>query len=38
MMMGMDGKSPEMKKMATQIISAQKREIAMFDKWLAKAK
>ena len=33
-----DGKSPEMKKMAKQIISAQKKEIAMFDKWLAKAK
>ena len=33
-----DGKSPAMKKMATQIISAQKKEIAMFDKWLAKAK
>ena len=33
-----DGKSPAMKKMAKQIISAQKKEIAMFDKWLAKAK
>ena len=33
-----NGKSPAMKKMATQIISAQKKEIAMFDKWLAKAK
>ena len=33
-----DGKSPAMKKMATQIIAAQKKEIAMFDKWLAKAK
>ena len=33
-----DGKSPAMKKMAMQIIAAQKKEIAMFDKWLAKAK
>lgn len=33
-----NGKSPEMKKMAKQIISAQKKEIATFDKWLAKAK
>ena len=33
-----DGKSPAMKKMAKQIISAQKKEIAMFDKWLANAK
>ena len=33
-----DGKSPAMKKMAKQIISAQKKEIAMFDKWLATAK
>jgi len=33
-----DGKSPAMKKMAKQIISAQKKEIAMFDQWLAKAK
>ena len=33
-----DGKSPAMKKMAKEIISAQKKEIAMFDKWLAKAK
>ena len=33
-----NGKSPAMKKMATQIISAQKKEIAMFDKWLAKAR
>ena len=32
------GKSPAMKKMAKQIISAQKKEIAMFDQWLAKAK
>ena len=33
-----DGKSPAMKKMAKQIISAQKKEIAIFDKWLATAK
>ena len=32
------GKSPAMKKMAKQIIAAQKKEIAMFDKWLAQAK
>ena len=32
------GKSPEMKDMAKQIIMAQKREIAQFDKWLAKQK
>ena len=32
------GKSPEMKTMATQIIAAQKKEIAQFDKWLAKQK
>ena len=32
------GKSPEMKKMAKQIIAAQKREIAQFDRWLAKNK
>ncbi len=32
------GKSPEMKKMALSIIAAQKKEIAMFDKWLAKQK
>ena len=31
-----NGKSPEMKSMAKQIISAQKKEIAQFDKWLAK--
>ena len=31
-----DGKSPEMKKMATSIIAAQKKEMAMFDKFLAK--
>ena len=32
------GKSPEMKTMAKQIIAAQKKEIAQFDKWLAKQK
>jgi len=32
------GKSPEMKTMARQIIVAQKKEIAQFDKWLAKQK
>ena len=32
------GKSPEMKSMAKQIIVAQKKEIAQFDKWLAKHK
>ncbi len=32
------GKSPEMKTMAKQIIAAQKKEIAQFDKWLAKHK
>ncbi len=32
------GKSAEMKKMAKSIISAQKKEIAQFDKWLAKQK
>ena len=32
------GKSPEMKSMAKQIVVAQKREIAQFDKWLAKHK
>ena len=32
------GKSPEMKTMAKQIIAAQKKEIARFDKWLAKQK
>lgn len=32
------GKSPEMKAMAKQIIAAQKKEIAQFDKWLAKQK
>ena len=33
-----NGKSPEMKTMAKQIIVAQKKEIAQFDKWLAKQK
>ena len=33
-----NGKSPEMKAMAKQIIVAQKKEIAEFDKWLAKNK
>ena len=32
------GKSVEMKAMARQIIVAQKKEIAQFDKWLAKQK
>ena len=32
------GKSPEMKAMAKKIISAQKKEIAQLDKWLAKQK
>jgi len=32
------GKSPEMKTMSKQIIAAQKKEIAQFDKWLAKQK
>lgn len=32
------GKSPEMKAMAKRIIVAQKKEIAEFDKWLAKQK
>lgn len=32
------GKSPELKAMATKIISAQKKEIAQFDRWLAKQK
>ena len=32
------GKSPEMKTMAKQIVAAQKKEIAQFDKWLAKQK
>lgn len=30
------GKSPEMKAMAKRIIAAQKKEIAQFDRWLAK--
>lgn len=33
-----NGKSPEMKAMAKQIIVAQKKEIVQFDKWLAKQK
>ena len=33
-----NGKSPEMKAMSRQIIVAQKKEIAQFDKWLAKQK
>lgn len=33
-----NGKSPEMKTLATQIIAAQKKEIAQFDSWLAKQK
>ncbi len=32
------GKSPEMKTMAKKIIAAQKKEIAQFDRWLAKQK
>ena len=32
------GKSPELKAMAKKIMSAQKKEIAQFDKWLAKQK
>ena len=32
------GKSPEMKAIATQIIKAQKKEIAQFDRWLTKQK
>ena len=32
------GKSPVMKAMARQIITAQKKEIARFDQWLAKSK
>ena len=32
------GKSPEMKAMSKQIIVAQKKEIAQFDKWIAKQK
>ena len=33
-----NGKSPEMKAMAKQIIVSQKKEIAQFDKWMAKQK
>ena len=33
-----NGKSPEMKTMAKQIIKDQKKEIAQFDKWLATQK
>lgn len=33
-----NGKSPEMKKMAKRIMAAQNREIAQFDRWLAKQK
>jgi len=33
-----NGKSPEMKAMAKSIISAQKKEIGEFEKWLAKQK
>ncbi|WP_236582116.1 DUF305 domain-containing protein [Hydrogenophaga sp. BPS33] len=33
-----NGKSSEMKAMAKQIIAAQKKEIAQFDKWLAAQK
>jgi uncharacterized protein (DUF305 family) len=33
-----NGKSPEMKEMAKNIIAAQKKEIAQFDKWLATQK
>lgn len=32
------GKSPELKAMAKKIISGQKKEIAQFDRWLAKQK
>lgn len=32
------GKSPEMKAMAKRIITAQKKEIAQFDQWIAKQK
>ena len=32
------GKSPAMKSMAKQIIAAQNKEIAQFDKWMAKQK
>ena len=33
-----DGRDPQMKKMAMAIIAAQKKEIAQFDKFLAKNK
>ena len=33
-----NGKSPAMKAMAKKIITAQKKEIAQFDQWLAKQK
>jgi uncharacterized protein (DUF305 family) len=33
-----NGKSPEMKTLARQIIAAQKKEIAHFDRWLSKQK
>ena len=33
-----NGKSPEMKKMAKQIIVAQKKEIVQFDRWIDKHK
>ena len=33
-----NGKSPDMKAMAKKIIAAQKKEIAQFDRWLAKQK
>ena len=32
------GKNPEMRTMAKKIIAAQKKEIAQFDKWIAKHK
>ena len=32
------GKSAEMKAMASKIISGQKKEIAQFDRWMAKQK
>lgn len=32
------GKSPELKKMASKIIAGQQKEIAQFDRWLAKQK
>ena len=33
-----NGKKPEMRTMAKKIIAAQKKEIAQFDKWIAKHK